>query len=47
MKLLKTKFTLLIAVLVLMPMLSFGQDVGWDEKIDQAFQPVFQIFSLL
>ena len=46
MKLLKTKFALLFAM-VLLPLMSFGQDVGWDEKIDQAFQPVSDFFSAL
>ena len=44
MKLLKTKYALLISM-VLLPFLSFGQEVGWDEKIDQAFQPVSDFFS--
>lgn len=44
MKLLKTKLNLLI-VLILLPLLSFGQEVGWDQKIDQAFQPVSDFFS--
>ena len=44
MKLLKTKYSLLF-VLLLMPFFSFGQEVGWDEKIDQAFQPVSDFFS--
>jgi len=44
MKLLKTKFTLLFAM-VLLPMFSFGQGEGWDEKIDQAFQPISDFFS--
>lgn len=44
MKLLKTKLSLLFA-LVLLPMLSYGQDVGWDEKIDQAFKPISDFFS--
>ncbi len=46
MKLLKTKFTLLFAMIML-PLLSFGQEVGWDEKIDQAFKPVSDFFSAI
>lgn len=44
MKLLKTKFAFLFAM-VLLPFMSFGQEVGWDEKIDQAFQPISDFFS--
>lgn len=44
MKLLKTKFTLLLTML-LIPILSFGQEIGWDEKIDQAFKPISDFFS--
>jgi len=44
MKLFKTKLTLLFSILLL-PLLSNGQEVGLDEKIDQAFKPVSDFFT--
>lgn len=36
---------LTLLVVVSFPLLSFGQDIGWDEKIDLAFKPVSDFFS--
>lgn len=44
MKLLKTKFYLLLAM-VLLPLVSFGQEKGLDKRIDEAFKPVSDFFS--
>ncbi|MDF1697719.1 MAG: alanine/glycine:cation symporter family protein [Saprospiraceae bacterium] len=44
MKLLKTRITLLF-VMVLLPMLSYSQEKGWDERIDEGFKPISDFFS--
>ena len=44
MKILKSKFTLFLAM-ALLPFMSYGQEMGLDEKIDQAFKPVSDFFS--
>jgi len=44
MKIIKSKLSILFAML-LFPLLSIGQEVGFDEKIDQAFKPVSDFFS--
>ena len=44
MKILKSKFTLFLAMAFL-PFMSYGQEMGLDEKIDQAFKPVSDFFS--
>lgn len=46
MKILQSKISLIIA-LAMLPLMSFGQEVGWDQKIDQAFEPVSNFFSAL
>jgi len=44
MKIFKSKIPVLFAML-LFPLFSYGQEVGFDEKIDQAFKPVSDFFS--
>ncbi len=39
------KYKLLTIITLLFPFLSFSQEVGLDQKIDQAFQPVSDFFS--
>ena len=39
------KYRLLAFFAMLLPILSFGQEKGLDEKIDEAFQPISDFFS--